>query len=189
MNHNQPNVTSLKLAEQTLAYAQYLFDHIKNINVAMEKFEKLYRESGGQWPGFTSKKGFENLKKEGSRHDMSKFGVMEFQAYRKTFYPAGVGDSSAVSFDEAWEHHKTANMHHWETWTSYYNSPAKEGEPEFNFPVWEIHSAHMVLDWIAMGMANGSKASAYFEKTSPKMGLTPKQYDFINRIIVKMEQE
>ena len=49
-------------------------------------------------------------------HDESKYDKIEFEAYRKEYYPIDAQERrlNKLAFDKAWEHHWKTNDHHWQ---------------------------------------------------------------------------
>ena len=83
-------------------------------------------------------------------HDLSKYEPVEFEAYRRHFYPTEFEkqdpkfeDVTRVLYDAAWVHHNQNNEHHPEHWGLDRNPP--EDMP-LEFVI------EMLCDWLAMGM-------------------------------------
>lgn len=74
----------------------------------------------------------------------------------------------------AWENHKKENMHHWETWTDRIQTLTPNE--------WEIHCAHMVIDWMAMGYKFGDIAKSYYEKNKDNIKIPDYAVSFIYEI-------
>lgn len=101
-------------------------------------------------------------------HDMSKYGVYEFDAYRKYFYPVDdkEKENAKEEFDLAWEHHKNWNMHHWDWWY--------ENKCMNSMPI--SYVVEMVCDWIGMCLAsNTGTALDWYLKNEHNIHLGKKQ--------------
>lgn len=163
---------------KTREYLDYIEDHIKNVNKAW----KLIQEKCKDMSIVVDDYYFNLLDIEVYYHDESKLSEQEFVQYRKAFYPTK-DEIAKGKYDmsEAWEHHKSLNPHHWETW-------AKDGQSK-GFPylnVWEVHCTHMVIDWIAMSFAMGGTAQEYYEKNKDRIKLPVYAVDYIYEIFKRV---
>lgn len=94
-------------------------------------------------------------------HDESKLSEFEFTQYRNYFFPADNEEKNKESFKSAWEHHKAANEHHWQTWT----------ERHSENPYADAFLVMNVVDWVAMGFEFGDTARDYYEKNKEQINL------------------
>ena len=73
--------------------------------------------------------------------------------------------------NQAWDHHKSNNDHHWQTWT-------QEGYGKDNI----IALIHNIIDWVAMGFKFGDTAKEYYEKNKDKIKLPKWAISYMYRI-------
>lgn len=105
-------------------------------------------------------------------HDLSKFSAEEFIAYQHKFFPAYLqlsdvpASTDEFEFAEAWGHHKTNNLHHWQSWQN--TSESFPGEHV-------CHCVCMIVDWMAMSSdSTGSSSTAprtYYERYKDEIKL------------------
>lgn len=81
------------------------FGHLKTVNAHRKEVKKLMYRCG--------------LHKQGRRHDLSKYSIIEFvngvRYFTGTKSPH-VGERADKGYSEAWLHHKARNKHHPEYW-------------------------------------------------------------------------
>lgn len=107
-------------------------------------------------------------------HDISKYGIDEFEPYRKYFYPVDEAEkqSADAEFDRAWIHHYMTNMHHPEYWKDRID----------DIPL--IVVVEMCCDWIAMSMKFGGTAYDWFhDKNKCKYEFGDTQAEWIEFIL------
>jgi len=84
------------------------------------------------------------------KHDLSKYNDLEFEPYRRHFYPT-LEEQNAdedqkraweEGYDKAWEHHYEHNSHHIEYWYDHKNSIPHDMDLE--------SIIEMICDWISM---------------------------------------
>jgi hypothetical protein len=97
-----------------------------------------------------------NISQEVKLHDTSKFSAVEWAPYRDRFI---LKKRNVPGFEEAWEHHKTFNPHHWETWIPMVGRNNR----------WQSHLVHNIVDWMAMGYQMSNCAEEYYEKNKDKI--------------------
>lgn len=158
---------ALKKIEKTREYLDYLEEHILNVKKAWEEFIEKCKSLRVIWDDYY----YFSLLDSVSAHDISKLSENEFVQYRKAFY--GCDDEIPYDMSLAWEHHKKENPHHWETWTTM---------SSWNQNAWEIHCAHMIIDWMAMGYKFGDTAQSYYEKNKEKIKLPDHAVEYIYEI-------
>jgi len=102
---------------------------------------------------------------------------LNFQNIELYFIQTKKEKSKGVGLDKSWEHHKLANGHHWERWTTN-NYSFSDG--------WIIDCVHMVCDWMAMGMKSGDTAKSYYETNKSKIKLTEESIILITEIFIRL---
>lgn len=103
------------------------------------------------------------------KHDLSKFSKEEFKAYSLYFFLDK--NSNEKIFDNAWNHHKLKNKHHWQYW---YNE--ETGETKI-IPKRYVHE--MLVDWLAMELYNGMSSDLYYLKNYTKIKLSERTRIYI----------
>lgn len=173
--------------QRTREYLDYLEDHYNRVQQAWTLLKEIAKDQlfiQDDYRYFTIDAMIKN-------HDISKLWPEEFVQYRQRFFPTAEEKSAGVievvkrRFDEAWEHHKSVNDHHWENWT--------KGEVKItsqvgllggdihersytchDFPYMDIFFAHMVCDWMAMDSKNGNVSPReYYERNKEEIQLPP----------------
>ena len=131
MDINKPTPT----CPEEEAYLKYLDEHRKRIYKAFLRHGKLIclRLS---LVGPASRELWHRI----NRHDASKYGSDEFNAYRNIFYPRDGEEKDDAAFQKALQHHYATNDHHWQYWITK-NKPVE---------MKKIAIAEMILDWEAM---------------------------------------
>ena len=132
-------------------YLDYIEEHYDNIQKAWKlindkcpnKFRFIYDDF--VWNTIDS---------EVKSHDLSKLSEEEFTQYRQFFFPCDDETKDKKIFDQAWEHHKKLNVHHWQNWT----------EINKDYPYTDAYLVMNLVDWIAMGIKFGDTAKSYYEK-------------------------
>lgn len=135
--------------ESIETYTQYIEAHIENVNQAFKRYgEKLCESLNID---------YDRLKWMIQEHDKSKFEKEEFEGYRRNFYKSDdeEDDPEAIKeeFDNAWIHHLSVNAHHPEFWVNTNDNSI--------YIMDKYHIAEMLLDWCAMGIAQGEEHPAY----------------------------
>lgn len=140
-------------------YLKYILEHKKNVFIECWK-EKLYLHA------FT--------------HDLSKFSIKEFFPYARWFYGKdGVKceednlykDENKLDFENAWQHHKDKNKHHWDYWY------------ERNLDMPEKYIKQMICDWKAMSRKFGGSARQYYRDNRHKIKLSHKTKQEVNVLL------
>ena len=147
-----------KLTAEELMYENYVKDHI--MKVAKSFDERVY---GLQKVLGLGQEEMAQLILRVQTHDVSKFDVAEFPAYRNYFYPAPGEMKDDAAFAKAWEHHYKNNDHHPEYWDD--NGILKLMSP--------VALAEMILDWEAMSRNFGGNPRQYYDQSSKTIRLHP----------------
>ena len=120
-------------------------------------------------------------------HDLSKYRLSEFQAYKKTFYkPDGSKQYiETEAFAKAWNYHQKRNPHHYQFWVLLWD---RGDTTEVEMP--EKYAREMVADWIGAGMAIAGTADVggWYEKNKTKIKLHPATRLFVEGLIKKVNE-
>lgn len=108
-------------------------------------------------------------------HDESKYSKEEFEAYRKEFYPVcpEEKENNKAAFDEAWKHHYTNNLHHWNWWSESGNQDSMS----------LIYVIEMICDWEAMGHQFGNTSKEWYNDNKHKINLGNRQREFAEALM------
>lgn len=153
-----------ELIKKTREYLDYIEEHYNNVQKSFEILKekcagKNLLHEGDDYKWYT-------LCRNVELHDKSKLSSFEFQAYRAKFFPTEYekeNDKGLIKqlFNEAWEHHKSYNHHHWENWILI---------DKDNIHV-DLFIIENVCDWMAMGMKFGDTAKSYYEKNKERIAI------------------
>lgn len=137
------------VAAKESEYRNYIYEHQLNVKAAWSIMLSKCSEFFIEYPELVAE-----VSELVEKHDNSKFSELEFDGYRKYFYPTQYENKEDAKdeFDKAWIHHYTVNKHHWDHWK---NEPKKMPDK---------YIIEMILDWIAMGMKFNNSAIDYYEK-------------------------
>ena len=117
-------------------------------------------------------------------HDITKFKVEEFDAYRKNFFPISQREKkdNLDNFEKAWQHHYDNNPHHWQH---------RRNNTEFNKnnPEQVVNVLENVCDWLAVGYTYKNRPYQYYEKHKEKIELCPEEKEFFEYIIYSLENK
>jgi len=169
-----------RFTEKDREYFDYIVEHKRNILAAYNAL--CYAEGNvpdGEPPivGLTPMDE-DRLRRRVIAHDLSKFGELEFDAYRKKFFAEGGDEGDAItpySFEKAWKAHYSENTHH----------------PEYFIvgAMSKTEMVEMVLDWCAMSIKFGGCPHAYYvskrEELINKFG-DRIDHDYVNRLLVHL---
>ena len=170
-----PNITE-EQKQKEKEYKKYVDEHISNVNKAWDMMKK--NSSCMDYIHSLDKSIFITSMVDSlvSSHDMSKYGLDEWEPYRRNFYPVNDEEKNdnIASFEQAWEHHYMNNLHHWDYWCKT-NSVDKM---PLEFVI------EMCCDWIAMSIKFGGTAYDWYTKQSDiVLGL--KQKEWVEAILKK----
>ena len=124
-----------KVEKQRENYKNYIDTHRANVVKAWEMIKRCCEFT----PGIVEK-----ISANVEAHDLSKYGVEEFEPYRRKYWPTDEEEITAEvdsEYDVAWIHHKQHNPHHWETLV---NKPWNNEKMAYTI--------EGVADWIAMAI-------------------------------------
>ncbi len=159
--------------KKTREYLDYIEEHLQNVRRAWDNIQFKCADMD-----FVIDKQIRGcIEQDVLNHDLSKFSSHEFTQYRSNFKPTTLDVSKPSGFDEAWEHHKENNHHHWQTWTTQGTDYTKK-----------INCVGMIIDWTAMGYKFGDTAQAYFESGRERMEIPEEYKVFMYEIFKRLEE-
>lgn len=162
--------------QKTREYLDYIEKHLTNVNKAFEEVSK----SCHNLPVIADYDSWSSIRDDVFKHDLSKFSKEEFVQYREFFYPVENEETNSKDMDEAWEHHKISNNHHWETMLNDIDKDKYPGTVEQRVVL-------MVIDWLAMSYEFGDTPRKYYEQNANKIKLPSKAKEFMLIVFDKLE--
>lgn len=160
-----------ELNEKRRAYVDYINEHKANIITAYKRFKTFISNSDSSIT--LSDEELKSLENDVMQHDNSKFSEIEFEAYRKHFFPCPFekeGEKDKENFRKAKLHHYNSNNHHPQN---------KSRETGLN----KVACIHNVLDWIAMSYKFKDKVWEYYNSSRIKDILNPLEKEYIEQIL------
>lgn len=131
-------------------YKKYIEEHITNVKTVWNNIIRNPKLFNYIQIRATSGIYIKAISQNIEMHDQSKYSDIEFEPYRKNFYPIDEEEkrNNLVDYQLAWQHHKDNNKHHWDYW---YERGIKN---EMSF----IYVIEMFCDHAAMSMKFGGTA-------------------------------
>ena len=159
INFNLSSMAGYVYIKKTREYLDYVERHLNCIQVVYNIVGPLFAE--------LEEIDSLSLKKAVFQHDISKFSIEEFVQYRQTFYPVIADEQEASLFSAALAHHYAANHHHAESIETF------------------TDLAHLVIDWMAMAMADRDNMSVanFFKLKQDSLNLSEKHVDFLVKLL------
>ena len=166
--------TSEEQKEKERLYKDYVIEHRRNVKNAWTEM----KNNSVVMDYLRTVAGFDRdiLDYLITNHDNSKYGVDEWEPYRKNFFPLNLKEKfdNKNDFDRAWEHHYMSNFHHWNYW---YKMNMVDSMT-INFVV------EMCCDWIAMSTKFGGDAYHWY-LNQKDIVLGKKQIEWMTNILTK----
>jgi hypothetical protein len=152
-------------------YKDYINEHVGNVKRA---YDELFVKK--EFPILTSsitddilvsitpeemREAIEEVAIDIENHDKSKWGNIEFYAYRRKFHPTdkekeemknneSYANTVKKDFEKAWQHHYTHNNHHPQYWAYRFDKPDTLLDKPKDMPLTCI--IHMISDWCGMSI-------------------------------------
>ena len=144
----------------SLAYDEYLNEHIKYVNKSLQWMQDNLCGTSAFVPQVLEM-AIENAR----RHDESKTQLDEYRAYDAYFYGGNRSYKVCQDFDRAWLLHQHRNHHHWQYWVLINDDPGEDdnGTPYKHFgsnvralsmPLEYVYE--MIADWWSFSWMNGN---------------------------------
>ena len=174
------------VTEKRNEYRKYIDKHRSDVLFAYSNFLVPALK------GVRSKQVQDALKAAGSNiinHDLSKYEEIEFEAYRRHWYPTDF-ESNDTSFCKdtdglykiAWEHHHRVNQHHPEHW---YLDKERPSDMPMEFII------EMLCDWWSVGRSNNNSVFDWWksDKSNKSKIMTDMTLYKLNLIIGVVEEQ
>ena len=132
----------------SLAYDEYLAEHIGNVNKGLHwMLDNLGLSQEEKTAIETAMVSF--------NHDESKYSIEEYNAYDQYFYGGNRSYKVVQDFNYAWLHHIHQNPHHWQYWVLLEDDP-EVGLPYKTLPIPLPYIFEMIADWWSFSWKNGN---------------------------------
>lgn len=132
----------------SLAYDEYLAEHIGNVNRGLNwMLDNLGLSQEEKNAIETAMVSF--------NHDESKYSTEEYDAYDQYFYGGNRSYKVVQNFNYAWLHHIHQNPHHWQYWVLLEDDP-EAGLPYKTLPIPLPYIFEMIADWWSFSWKNGN---------------------------------
>ncbi len=177
----QKNITESEDLDKCINdYSQYVDSHIQNV-------QKAWLEQVSTLDDDFIKENYDELTKQIEKHDLSKWGEEEFDAYRANYNPVNDEEKTAneANFQAAWYHHFRNNPHHWQYWTD------ESGELVPMTDLAEVKKAYieMICDWQAMGYVFGDTANQYYNSNKDTIKLYPELREWVEGLLQELDDK
>lgn len=140
-------------------YKLYIVEHRDNVKRALKAISNILSD-------FT----YRLIEPLINEHDESKFGVEEFNGYRRKFFSTDKEKEKYKNeksyrhfvngqFNYAWNHHQKSNPHHWEYWVM----------TDEVLPMYEEYMIEMLCDWQSFRYKFGGSTLKWYEKNKFNM--------------------
>ena len=162
--------------ENTQRYLDYIERHYDNVQKAFKEFKRrtLHKNFVKKYDKFIYEtKIYDDynwicLETIIKNHDLSKLSHEEFIPYRDNFYSLDekTKQENKEKFENAWEHHKSNNIHHWQ-------SRVDKKFTEIQGFIGVYYAIENVMDWIAMSYEfNEKPLNKYYLENKDKITLS-----------------
>jgi len=132
----------------SLAYDEYLAEHIGNVNKGLNwMLDNLGLSQEEKSALETAMVSF--------NHDESKYSTEEYNAYDQYFYGGNRSFKVVQDFNYAWLHHIHQNPHHWQYWVLLEDDP-EAGLPYKTLPIPLPYIFEMIADWWSFSWKAGN---------------------------------
>lgn len=163
----------------SLAYGEYLCNHIDNVNRGYEWFKENLPELLGDID-YTYQIG---------GHDQSKFMPEEYEPYDEYFYGKDKNDPAVkLNFQYAWLHHIHNNPHHWQYWILHNDEP---GEGMVILDMDYCYIIEMICDWMSFSFKKGNlmEIFSWYDAHKDYMKLSNQTRKTVEHILDKMREK
>lgn len=125
-------------------YPQYIKRHTDAVREAF-----YYLKNIGAFSGMPESE-IDKCERLVGKHDHSKYGDDEWDAYNAYFYGADRSVEVEENFNRAWLHHIHENKHHWQHWVLIEDD--SEGMKAIEIP--DCYIMEMLCDWFSFSLMN-----------------------------------
>jgi hypothetical protein len=163
----------------SLAYDEYLAEHIGNVNKGLHwMLDNL---------GLSQEEKSAIVEAMTHQHDASKYDKAEYDAYDKYFYGANKTYAVVQAFNYAWLHHIHNNPHHWQYWVLLEDDP-EEGLPYKTLMIPLPYIFEMIADWWTFSWKNNNLFEIFnwYAEHRDKQYINPESRKILERILEKI---
>ena len=163
----------------SLAYDEYLAEHIGNVN------KGLHWMLDNIWLSQKEKSAIEDAMLH--EHDASKYDAEEYEAYDKYFYGGNRSYKVVQDFNYAWLHHIHKNPHHWQYWVLLEDDP-ESGTPYKALEIPLPYIFEMIADWWSFSWKeeNLFEIFNWYADHRSKQIINPKSREIVEYILEKI---
>lgn len=154
-----------------MEYFNYYMNHTYNVLLAWKDIRDVLYDSE-----VINDKEYDKINRLIIWHDNSKIEKEEFNAYGMKFFGKEKTEEANDQFKEAWNHHKSKNLHHHQSLAEYNGLDKK------------CYIIEMLCDWIAMGWEMGSLAQEYYIDIKEKIELSNEDKILIEKIFYLIKE-
>ena len=174
----------------SLAYDEYLAEHIGNVNKGLHwMLDNLALSQEEKTAIETAMVSF--------NHDESKYSTEEYDAYDQYFYGGNRSYKVVQDFNYAWLHHIHQNPHHWQYWVLINDEPGEDENgipyeyPFGNFVALMIplpYIFEMIADWWSFSWKKGNLFEIFnwYAEHREKQYINPNSRMILERILEKI---
>ena len=164
----------------SLAYDQYLAEHIGNVNKGLHwMLDNLGLSQEEKSAIETAMVSF--------NHDESKYSTEEYNAYDQYFYGGNRSYKVVQDFNYAWLHHIHNNPHHWQYWVLLEDDPVSN-LPYKTLPIPLPYIFEMIADWWSFSWKSGNLFGIFewYGEHRDKQYIDPNSRMILERILEKI---
>lgn len=164
----------------SLAYDEYLAEHIGNVNKGLHwMLDNLFLSQEEKTAIETAMVSF--------NHDESKYSTEEYDAYDKYFYGGNKSYAVVQAFNYAWLHHIHHNPHHWQYWVLLEDDP-ESGLPYKTLPIPLPYIFEMIADWWSFSWKSENLFEIFnwYAEHRSKQIINPKSREIVEYILEKI---
>ena len=164
----------------SLAYDEYLAEHIGNVNKGLHWMLDNLGLSQEE------KNAIETVMVS-FNHDESKYSTEEYDAYDQYFYGGNRSFKVVQDFNYAWLYHIHQNPHHWQYWVLLEDDPER-GLPYKTLPIPLPYIFEMIADWWSFSWKSGNLFEIFnwYAEHRDKQYIDPNSRAILERILEKI---
>ena len=164
----------------SLAYDEYLAEHIGNVNKGLHwMLDNLALSQEEKSAIETTMVSF--------NHDESKYSTEEYNAYDQYFYGGNRSYKVVQDFNYAWLHHIHQNPHHWQYWVLLEDDP-EAGLPYKTLMIPLPYVFEMIADWWSFSWKAGNLFEIFnwYAEHRDRQYINPESRKIVERVLEKI---